>query len=345
MELDLQNIKEYLTNKVLPALALSDYSISDVAEVTDQTYVNWIYKAELKKGDDRKIIYLRQTRDHVKKKPDITMDATRIKFEVDILNLLQKIIPEVTPKVLFFDKDNNIAVLNDIKRNGALLVHELLAGQPHPETGDFFGDIIAKVHGQTLGIAHEKVRGSEQENDKALEFHLGMRLQPALEMYPKETKEFLETSKKARTSLVLGDMASKNIFVEDTKVRFLDLERAFIGDPSFDIAFLFCHYLIEVPPDAIGLSIEFINNFMNSYKVSIKKYLDDQEIKQFENRVIRFLGITILYRIFGFYLVVNAKQNEEFWKLSAHKMLIDKGSNSLIDVLRKLNLSNPISIK
>jgi len=338
MDLNLENIKEYLAQTVLPTLAFSDYTISDVSEVTDQTYVNWIYKVELRKGDDKQIIYLRQTRDHVKKKPDIKMDAARIKFEVNILNLLQEIIPGIIPEVLFYDKDNNVAVLNDIKRNGNLLVHELLAGRPHPETGKFFGVTIAKVHGQTLGVAKEKVRGSEKENTEAVAFHLGMRLKPALEMYQDETKEFLKTSDKAKKTLVLGDLASKNIFIDGSKVRFLDLERAFVGDPGFDLAFLFCHYLIEVPPDSISASVEFITNFTDSYRQKMKEYLKDEEIKKLENRVIKFLGITILYRIFGFYLVVNVKQNEEFWKLAAYKMLADKKSDSLVDVLHKLNL-------
>jgi len=337
MNLNQKNIKNYITKTVLPTLAFSEYTISDVSEVTDQTYVNWIYKVELKKADDKQIIYLRQTRDHVKKKPDIKMDATRIKFEVDILNLLQKIIPNITPKVLFFDKDNNVAVLDDIKRNGKLLVHELLAGRPHPESGNFFGEIIAKIHGQTLDISHKKVRGNKKENDDAVKFHLGMRLGPALKMYPKETNIFLQISKKARTSLVLGDMASKNIFIDKTKVRFLDLERAFVGDPAFDLAFLFCHYLIEVPPDSITKSIKFIDNFMNSYKKKMKEYLTDKEIKQLENRVIRFLGITILYRLYGFYLVINVEQDEKIWKSTAYKMLTDKKSNLLSIVLLKLN--------
>ena len=338
MDIDLQNIKEYLTGTVLPALLFSDYTISGISEVTDQTYVNWIYKVELKKGTDKKIIYLRQTRDHVKKKPDKKMDATRIKFEVKILNLLQEIIPKVTPKVLFFDENNNVAVLNDIKQNGMLLVYELLAGRPHPETGKSFGVTIAKVHGQTLGIAHEKVRGGEKENNEAVAFHLGMRLEPALAMYPTETKKFLKISEETKTALVLGDLASKNIFIDGTKARFLDLERAFVGDPAFDLAFLFCHYLIEIPPDSISASVEFITNFTDSYRQKMKEYLKDEEIKKLENRVIRFLGITILYRIFGFYLVVNVKQNEKFWKLTAHKMLADKKSDSLVDVLHKLNL-------
>lgn len=335
-EITQNNCKEYLETYVSDYLPFKVQGIKSAEEVTEQTYVNWIFRVVLITEDGDRTLYLRQTRDRVKGKPDMRMEPSRIGFEVKVLNLLQGIQPNITPKVFFVDLRNNIAILEDIKRDGAFLVDELLAGNTHPETGNYFGKVVAVYHGKTFGINHREVRGSFQANEEALDFHLGMRLKPALEFFPDETKKLLRVSKKVRSCLVLGDLASKNIFVDDGIIRFLDLERAFVGDPAFDLAFLFCHYLIEVPETAIAESVNFINNFISSYRSTLNGFIDASEIDLLENRVIRFLGITILYRLFGFYLVVKVERDNMFWKTTAHKLLIDEKSYSLLDALRFL---------
>lgn len=338
MELDIKNIIDYLENRIIPNFSFKVDKIVNVEEITDQTYVNWIFKVVLKSGRKNITLYLRQSRNFVKKKPDMKLDEKRIEFEVKILNYLQDIISNVTPKVIFFDKENNVAVLEDIKEKRRLLVYELLKGRTHPEIGKIFGKIIANIHGRTLGISHKMVRGSKEANDKAIDFHLGMRLKPAQKLFPQETIKFLKLSRNSIKCLVLGDLASKNIFVDNKTIKFLDLERAFVGDPAFDLAFLFCHYLIEVPDKDINKSLEFISNFMIGYIETMRKYLEKNKVEALENRIIRFLGITILYRLFGFYLVVNAKRNEEFWINYARKCLTSE-STSLIKMLKEIDFS------
>lgn len=335
IELTQNNCTEYIKG-ILENLPFVNPKVVSVEEITEQTYVNWIFKAVLDATDGQKTVYIRQSRGFVKKKPDIKVDPERIEFESKILDLLQSIQPGVTPEVLFFDKENNVCVLSDIKGEGELLVNELVSGRAHPETGRKFGEIVASFHGPTFGIANEEVRGSRKENDDAINFHMGMRLEPALKEFPKETSELLEISKKAKHCLVLGDLASKNIFVDGEDIRFLDLERAFIGDPAFDIAFLFCHYLLEIPFEKVDLALEFIDNFMGSYGETMKKYISDEEMKVLDNRIIRFLGIMILYRLFGFYLVIKTDQNGERWKEIAYTLLTEEKETFVLKMLKGL---------
>jgi len=332
IELDDENVISYVKS-IASHLPFDEIQVINAEEVNDQTFVNWIFRVELETRDGNQTVYLRQTRDFVKKKPDIKLDPKRIAFEVTMLQLLNQIIPGITPEVLYFDAPNNVAVLTDIKQDALLLVHELTKGHPHPNTGTYFGHIIAAVHGKTKNISHEKVRGSKDANDAAIAFNRGMRTEVAEKQYPEITKRFLAESDKHNHYLVLGDLASKNIFIDREKVRFLDLERAFIGDPAFDVAFLFCHYLIEVKSEHLPESFQFIESFLVSYKETLRAYLDTSEIADLEKRLIKYLGITILYRLNGFYLAVNAEANKEYWEKKAGELL-SYPSNSLMESLQ-----------
>ena len=332
----LDNLPIYISGILTKQLGYSEADISDlqITEITEQTYVNYIFKIEFSTNGKKTTYYLRQTRDHVRTRPDIKLDPARIEFEVKILRLLNSIQPGVVPEVIYFDETNNSVILTDIRNNNPLLVDELLNGNPHPETADYFGKVIATYHTKTINIDHSQVHGSEVTNDAAVKFHLGMRLEPALKEFPELTDKLITISNQSIKCLVLGDLASKNIVVDSSKIRFMDLERAFVGDPAFDLAFLFCHYLIEIKPDAVDQSLLFIPQFMESYLSVIKKFLPEQELALLQNRILRFLGVTILYRFFGLYLVVNVERDTNKWHEVAHQLLQDTTS---CNVSKKLN--------
>ena len=307
-----------------------EVKILEAVEVKEETYVNYIFRVTVMVDEVKQVCYLRQTRDHVKTRPEMKIEADRILFEAKILNLIGEIVTDLVPQVLYLDKRNNVAVLSDIKREGKLLVEQLVSGNAYPATEKYFGKVIGMIHRDTLGVENTRVRGGEEENQKAIDFHLGMRLGPAQKMYPEPVERLIEDSKKSVKTMVMGDLASKNIFVDGQKVRFLDLERAFVWDAAFDLAFLFCHYLIEIKPRNISESVEFIKNFLASYKQQMGKVLTGSGLKNLENRVIRYLGVTILYRLFGFYLVRDLKRDKEGWKIQAEKMLGTNETNLVI---------------
>lgn len=335
-ELSSANVAEYVSRVVIPHLPFRAARVRDAEEVTDQTYVNWIFAVRLEVEDGERIVYLRQTRDHVKRKPEMSMDPTRIRFEVGMLALLQGMVSGVVPVVLYFDASNNVAVLSDIKRGCPLLVHELVGGRAHPDTGQHFGRIVATVHRETWGIEHRRVRGSTEVNERAIDFHLGMRLGPARRLHADLTERLLTESRRVPHCLVLGDLASKNVFVDGDEVRFLDLERAFVWDPAFDPAFLFCHYLIEIPPEELSQSIEFIQHFMAAYRA------EAEPDAGFENRLVRYLGVTLLYRLFGFYLAVDATAARTRWETRATALLTDTDAPSVEEALARLDLAHAV---
>ncbi len=322
------NVAHYLRKEILPNVGEGNLELVDATEVTEHTYVNWIYEATLTDKDShQQTVYLRQTRDYVKTKPEIAVDAGRLEAEVRVLNILQAIVPGVVPRVLYFDKPNNAVVLSDIKGEGTLLIDTLKLGKPHPESGNYFGTTVATVHAHTLDINHSQVRGSQKANEEAINFHLGTRLKPALEAFPEGTEKLISDSRQATMCLVLGDLASKNIFVDRDKIRLLDFERAFVGDPAFDVAFLFCHYLLEVPTATIPQSINFIATFMQGYRSEMSKVLETPTLDRLANRIIRFLGVTVMYRLFGISTISDAEKNKKVWKELSGKLIISKASD------------------
>lgn len=325
IDLTEQNIKNYF-RPIARKLWEKDGNtrIVEAVEVKEETYVNYIFRITVMVGRVKKTCYLRQTRDHVKTRPEMKIEADRIIFEAKILNLITKIVPDLVPQVLFLDRQNNVAVLSDIKRNGKLLIGELVAGRAHPVTGKYFGKMLGMIHREMLGVENARIRGSNEKNNEAIDFHLGMRLGPAKKMYPEQVTRLIEDSLQYVKTLVMGDLASKNIFIDREKVRFLDLERAFVWDPAFDLAFLFCHYLIEIKPKDIDESIKFIGNFVAGYQNKMGKKLSKSDLAGLENRVIRYLGVTILYRLFGFYLVRDLKRDKEAWRKQAEMMLVTR---------------------
>ena len=62
----------YLT-QILPRIGGigSDCKIISFEEITEETYVNYIFRAEITTAAKKLTFYLRQTRDHVKTRPDL----------------------------------------------------------------------------------------------------------------------------------------------------------------------------------------------------------------------------------------------------------------------------------
>ncbi len=345
MNLDEINVRSYVEGTILPVLYPGD-KVIDVRSVTEQTYVNWIFAADIRdpQTSTARTIYLRQSRDYVKGKPEIRMDGARIRYETRILRKLSEWIPGVTPTVLHLDVENNVAVLSDIKRGAPLLVSELRAGRANPDSGSFFGTTVATVHGKSLGIDHSEVRGTAEANAASVDFDLGMRLKPSLDdtrPYRAATEMLLQDSAHSQQCLVLGDLNSKNVFIDGDQVRFLDLERSFVGDGAFDVAFLFCHYLVEIQEEALREALRFITRFMAAYSERMSAFLTPRELAQLQNRIVRFLGVTILYRIYGFYMVVDVGEDKLLWEQRAASLLNDRCSTSVAQALFRAGLPQP----
>jgi len=340
LKLDNRNVEEYFDNTTLSIMPKGS-EVLGFEEVTENTFVNWVFAMHVRLGGtgQEETIYVRQSRDYVKEYKDLPRDPGRVYTEAKALTFISQVTPGTVPRVINIDRDNSILVLSDIRLGGDLLANEFAAGRVHEETGTNFGRIIGQIQKASFGLSFGEILGdvSLKENDDK-NAYLGSRAQSPLEFYPDQTRLLLEESTKAPRCFVVGDLSPKNIFVEGSKVRFLDLERTSTGDPAYDPAYIITHFLIDVEPRLHQRSLEFIRSFMQSYIETVSESLDSSEVTELQNRILRFIGFSILHRTHGSHFVSYTGEDKETWQQKAGILLnaTSPTSTSVIDTLEKL---------
>jgi 5-methylthioribose kinase len=282
-------------------------------------------------------IYVRQSRDYVKEDKELPRDPKRVLTESRVLNYIDGIVPGVVPRVISLDLDNNILVLSDIKLGGHLLADELVAGRIHESVGHNFGRTIGLIQNKTFGLSFSQILGDDsfkESDDKNA--YLGLRVDVSERIYPSQTAQLLADSKLASRCLVIGDLSPKNIFVEGNDARFLDLERTSMGDPAYDPAYIICHFLIDVNLQLHDKSVKFIQNFMQAYVNTISESLSYDEMGKLKNRIIRFIGMSILHRTQGTNFVTYSGGDKDMWQQKAGILMDDLESISVTDAIRNI---------
>ena len=298
MLIDNKNIENYFISiqKELPFSC----SFVNASPVTEHSYVNNVYKITVDVNNKNQDIYLRQALDHIKAQPELKVPPQRIFYEGKILNKLNSIFEnEVVPKVLYTDKENCLLVLHDIRRGADVLVDQLDKGILNIKVARSIGSILGELHGKTWNAQCEDFFSSKEMNERNKDLHYHNRLKEAKAEFPDIISRLVEDGKKDN-AFVIGDFISKNIIVEGDNIRFLDLERSFIGDPLFDIGFLLCHYEIAVCNN-IELQAdfdEFKKLLLEIYFEELDKYGVNYDKKSFKDRIDKYIGATIFYRLY-----------------------------------------------
>jgi len=300
MIIDSHNIREYAERAVIPNLPFEATFVT-AEPVTRHTYVNNIYRITLETRHGPLNVYLRQALDHVKAEPEAKVPPGRIFYEEEVLRRLSEIFDqEITPAVLCSDHDNFVLVLSDVGEHATMLVDELSEGHVHPETGKAIGNVLGTMHGRTWDT--EAFVLDPGGNERQLQKHFYNRLQQARNIDPIATQGLIDESTSAPRTFVAGDFASKNILISGKAIRFVDLERSFVGDPAFDIGFLFGHYMVEMGNNTkLREDIRRLaGSMMKAYSDRLSDLgIDSSTVEQIEHRAVKFAGATILYRLFG----------------------------------------------
>lgn len=278
-------------------------------EFVDVGALNYVYRISNKK----EVIYLKQALEEAKNKEKIGSDLAsipkeRIFYEEKYIEIVKpELPPEIElPKIMGYDKENNILVLSDVKNEGVLLETSLLDGNFNERTAYLLGRFLGITHRSTLN-KKIVVRGSEEEDIKNWYTFLSMRTKGVLEMdkFPpeveKEVKELYDLAKSKHTIPVLINMdcVPKNAFErKDGSIGLHDFELASgVGDPAYDLGFLVGHYLIMgvIRKDKITAAIKAMKEILEGYDEEMKDLKDSTHDK----RVVKYAGIIPLYRISG----------------------------------------------
>ena len=207
--------------------------------------MNYVYSMEA----NGHIIYLKQALDEAKNKDKIGKDLAdipknRIGYEDKYIETISKFLPKEIelPKILKYDKKNNILIISDVKKGGVLLEESLLNGNFNVKTAYNLGKFLGLSHKSTIG-RKITIRGSEENDADNWEIFLKMRTKGILQKEKfsddvvKNVNNVYEDVKSNHTNNVVINMdcCPKNVFErKDGSIGLVDFELASgIGDQAY----------------------------------------------------------------------------------------------------------------
>jgi len=278
-------------------------------EFVETGVVNYLYQVT----SSNKTIFLKQALEKIKNWKKIGKDLAsvpmdRIKYEEKYIKIVKEFLPREVevPNVLWYDEENNILALSDVRKDGSLLETNMLEGK--------FSEKPAYHLGQFLGISNKNtlgkkivVRGNVKTDLENWHLFLNMRTRGILQKgkFPEEVKieleRFYHEIKNEYTFdvLVNTDYCPKNILErQDGTIGLVDFDQSCgVGDTAFDLGFLMGHYLIitVLNKEKIEEANRAMNAILRGYNIE-RGYLKDN--RHYE-RVIKYAGAVMIYRISG----------------------------------------------
>lgn len=294
LKLEENNIIDYL--KSLNIFEDVNWNKVEVSEVKEYTNVNYVFSVLLNSPKYKKI-YIKQAYEYVKIKPDFPAPIERQKFEKLSIDYLQQYWQGRIPKVIHYDKENDILIITDMGEGAKLLVDEIKNGRLHFEIGSDLGLMMAELHAPTFDKEIYPVRNKEA-NQKHVDFIFDFRLRGARETVPNETNELFKLSKKSKKSMIYGDWATKNIFVAGNKVRLVDFENLVRFDPSFDIGYALAHWVLDVSEENRETMVNFFKDFEQAYRQKWKESRK-RDVENILAKASKYVGAMMLHRLAG----------------------------------------------
>ena len=192
----------------------------------------------------------------------------RTDTEAAALRLAARVIPGRVPPVVDSDEVEHVVVLQHAPSGWRNWQDEMLAGRAHAASGRWAGETLGRLHSATAGDPEVAAAFGDYEAfaQLRLEPYHGVVMErlpdlaPALEPLVAELRD-------ARTCLVHGDYAPKNILLGPDGAWVLDAEVAHYGHPVFDLAFFLAFPLLtalEHPALARACS-QLVHGFADAY--------------------------------------------------------------------------------
>lgn len=232
-------------------------------------------------------------------KEDWFSDVARITTEKDCLAFYNKVVPEYTPRLLFYDEENSLYGMEAVSENFKMWKTVLIEGTLNFSVAREVASALARVHNASADDTAVKARFASQK------FFIELRIEPYLrtvaERHPaleditgRQIAQLLER----RAVLVHGDYSPKNILVADSnKIFILDFEVAHIGDASFDLGFLTNHFLLKAIKNK-----QWALGYLNMAAYIAATYLKEIKFtnpKMLEADTIKTLALLFLARVDG----------------------------------------------
>lgn len=281
--------REYLKDKKI---------ITDFHATTIQRLGGGVSCEAIMVRSPEKSFVIKQALAKLRVKDDWFSDVSRVTTEKDGLAFYNKIVPESTPGLLFYDEENYLYGMEAAPEKSKMWKDVLLAGNIDFAVARKVALALANVHKASFNDKEIKQRFESQK------FFIELRIEPYLRKVAKRhpTLEKMIDSEIARLLsnrlvFVHGDFSPKNILVNGTDIFILDFEVAHIGDPSFDLGFLTNHFLLKAIKNK-----QWMPTYLNLAKYTMDTYLEEIDFmdpKLFEYNTVKTLALLFLSRVDG----------------------------------------------
>lgn len=260
-EIEAENAAEYLL----------DTGLFAPDQVTHVKALGWgvsnrVLRIEI---EGRAPLVLKQSRTQLRTKMLWTSRLERIETEVDVLRLLNTVLPRGTvPEVLFADPANHLFVMSCAPDDSVVWKERLLAGEADHAVARQAGRILGTIHAKTLG--HPDLEGRLDDWTVFDELRIDPFYRTIARVHPDLSAALTplmeDRPAKDQRTLVHADFSPKNILVHAKGLTIVDFETAHAGDPGYDLGFFMSHLILKAFRGAVGLDL--IDRFLEGYAVS-----------------------------------------------------------------------------
>lgn len=246
-----------------------------------------------------KKLVVKQALAKLRVKDDWYADVSRNRYEQKYMRYVAGFLPHAVPKVLHSDDERGyfaMEYMGDRYSNWKSLLMEGLADPDHARQA---GRILGTIHRRSwldewVKSEFETTRNFFQLRADAYLLTTGRRHPPLQPLFEREADRLLGT----RLCLVHGDYSPKNMLIgPDGRLVVLDCETAWFGDPAFDPAFLFNHFMLKAlhHHTTPGPFIELARCAWDAYKAA----LDNDYLTTLDGQIARLQPMLMLARVDG----------------------------------------------
>tara|TARA_R110002072_G_scaffold99008_1_gene217972 strand:- start:87194 stop:88261 length:1068 start_codon:yes stop_codon:yes gene_type:complete len=190
---------------------------------------------------------VKQSREQLRTKIDWFSQLDRIWREVDVLQILQTLLPVgAVPRVLSEDRDNYLFTMEAIDADHRVWKADLLDGVFDSSIAERLAGHLAAIHRGSTGNGEIAERMRDQTVFDEL------RLDPFYRYVAETCPQFatplnslIKRTTQRQDCLVLADFSPKNVLLTSNGPVIVDFETGHYGDPGFDIGFFLSHLLLK----------------------------------------------------------------------------------------------------
>jgi 5-methylthioribose kinase len=190
---------------------------------------------------------VKQSREKLRTKADWFSRLDRIWREVDVMRVVQPLLPDgVVPRVLFEDRENYLFGMEAAPADHHVWKQLLLEGQADASVAERLGTYLAAIHAQTARRTDLAERfGNRQVFVELRVDPFYRRLAATAPEVAVPIARLIDEMFATVVCLVHADFSPKNVLIADERIVLVDFETGHLGDPAFDLGFFLSHLLLK----------------------------------------------------------------------------------------------------